>query len=118
MGQERRRQRVELLCFSYDLDNESVNLWLLVKKKSGNRGDSGDGYKLVYRSYFVASRHRCLSGPLQKRRRMDKEAHQEPDNQAAYYVQAEVCAEEYSLGQRLKHRREPDIQVDEFNPAE
>ena len=118
MVQERRCQRVELLCFSYDLDDESVNLWLLVKKKSGNQRDTRAGYKLVYRSYFAASRHRCLSGPLQKRGRMDKEAHQQPDHQGAYYVQAEVCPEEYSLSERLKYRREPDIQVDEFNPAE
>ena len=118
MVQERQGQRFELLRLPYDLDDESVNLWLLVKKKSGNDGDTRAGYKLVYRSCLVASRHRCLSGPLQKGGRMDKEAHQEPDNQAAYYVQAEVCAEGYSLVERLKHRREPDIQVDEFNAAE
>src|SRR5882724_8511392 len=118
MVQERGGQKVELLCFPYDLDGESVNLWLLVQKKSGNRGHSRAGYKLVYRSYLVASRHRCLGGPLQKRGRMDKQSHQEPDNHAAYYVQAEVCAEGDSLGERLKHRREPDIQVDEFNTAE
>ena len=64
MVQERRGQRVELLRFTYDLDDESVNLWLLVKKKSGNRGDSCAGHKLVYRCYLVASRHRCLGGPL------------------------------------------------------
>ena len=118
MVQERRRQRFELLRLPYDLDDESVNLWLLVKKKSGNRGDTRARYDPVYRSYLVSSRHRCLGGPLQKRGGLDKEAHEEPDNQAAYYVQAEVCAEEYSLSERLKHRREPDIQVDEFNTAE
>ena len=49
---------------------------------------------------------------------MDKEAHQEPDNQAAYYVQAEVCTKDYSFDERLKHRREPDIQVNQLNQAE